>query len=146
MSNLTVLEHNDVLVVDSRLIADRLAIKHKNFLATIEKYVSQIESCFGAVAFQTREFKTRQGNTSVERFAWLSEDQATFLMTLSRNTEQVVQCKLALVQAFSKAKQVIQQVIPAQSQEIELECGSPQFQRSELGKDSTVVERSGATN
>lgn len=119
MSNLTILEHNDVLVVDSRLIAERLAIKHKNFLATIEKYLSQIESSFGAVAFETREFKTRQGNTSVERFAWLTEDQATFLMTLSRNTEQVVQCKLALVQAFSKAKQVIQQVIPAQTQEIE---------------------------
>jgi phage regulator Rha-like protein len=119
MSNLTILEHNDVLVVDSRLIAERLAIKHKNFLATIEKYDSQIESSFGAVAFGTREFKTRQGNNSVERFALLSEDQATFLMTLSRNTEQVVQCKLALVQAFSKAKQVIQQVIPAQAQEIE---------------------------
>jgi anti-repressor protein len=119
MSNLTILEHNDVLVVDSRLIAERLAIKHKNFLTTIEKYLSQIESSFGAVAFQTREFKTRQGNNSIERFAWLSEDQATFLMTLSRNTEQVVECKLALVKAFSKAKQVIKQVIPAQNQEIE---------------------------
>jgi phage regulator Rha-like protein len=119
MSNLTVTEHDGVLVVDSRLIAERLAIKPKNFLATIEKYLSQIESSFGAVAFQTREFKTRQGNSSVERFAFLSEDQATFLMTLSRNTEQVVECKLALVQAFSKAKQVIKQVIPAQTQEIE---------------------------
>jgi phage regulator Rha-like protein len=119
MSTLTILEHNNVLVVDSRLIAERLAIKPKNFLATIEKYQSQIESSFGAVAFQTREFKTRQGNSSVERFAWLSEDQATFLMTLSRNTEQVVQCKLALVQAFSKAKQLIKTVIPAQAQEIE---------------------------
>jgi phage regulator Rha-like protein len=119
MSNLSVQDQNGILVVDSRLIAERLAIKHKNFLATIEKYLSQIESSFGAVAFQTREFKTRQGNTSIERFAFLSEDQATFLMTLSRNTEQVVECKLALVQAFSKAKQVIKQVIPAQTQEIE---------------------------
>jgi anti-repressor protein len=119
MSNLTVTERDGVLVIDSRLIAERLAIKHKNFLATIEKYLSQIESSFGAVAFQTREFKTRQGNTSIERFAFLSEDQATFLMTLSRNTEQVVECKLALVQAFSKAKQVIKQVVPSQAQEIE---------------------------
>ncbi len=119
MTNLSVIERNDVLVVDSRLVAARLGIKHKNFLATIEKYLAKIESKFGAVAFETREFKTRQGNVTVERFAWLTEDQATFLMTLSRNTDEVVQCKLELVEAFSKAKRVIKQVIPAQAQEIE---------------------------
>lgn len=40
-------------------------------------------------------------------------------MTLSRNTDEVVQCKLELVEAFSKAKQTLKEVIPAQSQEIE---------------------------
>jgi hypothetical protein len=40
-------------------------------------------------------------------------------MTLSRNTEQVVECKLKLVEAFSKAKQLIKTVIPAQEKEIE---------------------------
>ena len=40
-------------------------------------------------------------------------------MTLSRNTERVVECKVALVKAFSEAKQTIQQVIPAQAQEME---------------------------
>ena len=73
----------------------------------------------GAVAFETREFQTKQGNVSVERWAWLTELQATFVMTLSRNTEQVVNCKLALAIAFDKAKQVIKDIIPAQSQEIE---------------------------
>ncbi len=103
MSNLTIQERNSILVVDSRLIADSLSIKHKNFLATIEKYQSKIESSFGAVAFETREFKTKQGNRSVEKYAWLNEEQSTFLMTLSRNTERVVQCKLEL--EVAKAQQ-----------------------------------------
>ncbi|MDJ0577684.1 MAG: Rha family transcriptional regulator [Xenococcaceae cyanobacterium MO_234.B1] len=119
MSNLTVSEKNSVLVVDSRLIADSLLIKHKNLGATIEKYKSKIESSFGAIAFETREFQTKQGNRSVERYAWLNEEQSTFLMTLSRNTERVVQCKLELVKAFTKAKKLIKEVIPAQAQEIE---------------------------
>ncbi len=41
-------------------------------------------------------------------------------MTLSRNTERVVNCKLALSIAFDKAKRVIKEVIPAQAEEMEL--------------------------
>ena len=119
MPNLSVQERNSVLVVDSRLVAANLDIKHKNVLATIDKYLTKIESSFGAVAFETRQFKTKQGNRSTERIAWLTEEQATLLMTFSRNTERVVECKIALVEAFSKAKQVIKQVIPAQAQEVE---------------------------
>ncbi len=111
MNNLTVEEHEGVLVVDSRLVADSLGIKHKNFLATIEKYQSKISSEFGAMAFETREFKTKQGNSSVERYVWLTEEQATFLMTLSRNTEKVVECKVKLVKAFTEAKKLIKEVI-----------------------------------
>lgn len=40
-------------------------------------------------------------------------------MTFSRNTERVVECKIALVEAFSKAKRFIKEVIPAQVEEIE---------------------------
>lgn len=115
MSDLTVKEHNDKLVVDSRLIAESLGIKHKNFLATIEKYRSQIESSFGIIAFETR--KSLRGKP--EKFVHLTEEQATFLMTLSRNTEKVVRCKLELVKAFTKAKKLIKEIIPAQNQEIE---------------------------
>jgi phage regulator Rha-like protein len=121
MSNLTVTERNSVLVVDSRLVAAQLGIQHKNFLVTVEKYNSKMASALeiGPASFETRLVKRLQGGTYEERWAWLTETQVTFIMTLSRNTEQVVNCKLALVVAFEKAKQVIKQVIPAQSQEIE---------------------------
>ena len=109
MSNLTIQELNSVLVVDSRLIAESLGIAHKNLLATIDKYKQQIESTFGIIAFETR--KSKRGKP--EKFAWLNEEQTTFLMTLSRNTERVVQCKVELVKAFAEAKRIIKEVIPA---------------------------------
>ena len=109
MSNLTIQELNSVLVVDSRLIAESLGIAHKNLLATIDKYKQQIESTFGIIAFETR--KSKRGKP--EKFAWLTENQTTFLMTLSRNTERVVQCKVELVKAFAEAKRIIKEVIPA---------------------------------
>ncbi|NER79082.1 MAG: Rha family transcriptional regulator [Leptolyngbya sp. SIO1D8] len=116
MSKLTVVQHGGVLVVDSRLIAQDLGIEHRSFVKTLDKYQSHIESGFGILRFEIAEIK---GRGQPARFAWLTEDQATFVMTLSRNTERVVACKLKLVKAFSAAKQTIQTVIPAQQHEIE---------------------------
>ena len=104
--SISVTKYNGILVVDSRLIALELGIKHKNFLSTLDKYLEELEADWGAVAFETREFKTSQGNVSSERFALLTEPQATLLMTYSRNTEKVRNCKRQLVKAFEKAKSV----------------------------------------
>lgn len=101
---------NGVDVVDSRTVATELGIQHKNLLETIEKYTPEIEGAFGAIAFETREFKTSQGNKTSERSAHLTEDQAIFVATLSRNSQQVVQFKARLVQAFQAARKFIQQV------------------------------------
>jgi phage regulator Rha-like protein len=115
MSTLTVIERGSLLVIDSRLIADYLEVAHKNVLGTLDKYKQRIESAFGIIAFETR--KSERGRA--ERFAWLTEEQSTFLMTLSRNTDKVVSCKLELVKVFSRAKEIINLVIPSQAQEIE---------------------------
>lgn len=120
MSNLSIHNRDGVLVVDSRLIAQDLGIEHRALLQTLDKYLKKIEASLGAVAFEMREFKTKQGNRSTERIAYLTEDQSTLLMTFSRNTPRVVDCKVALVQAFSKAKCLLKQTVPAQSQEFEL--------------------------
>ena len=47
MSKLDVTKYDGVLVVDSRLIAQELGIKHKNFLATLNKYIDEIEEDWG---------------------------------------------------------------------------------------------------
>lgn len=111
-------DHHGQLVVDSRLIAEQLDIEHKSFLQTVTKHLDTIQQAFGSVAFEMREFKTKQGNTSTERWAWLNEDQATLVMTFSRNTPKVIECKVALVKGFSEAKEklantrVQNQVVP----------------------------------
>jgi phage regulator Rha-like protein len=118
-----IVTQNDCLVVDSRLIALELGIEHRALMQTVKKYLTEIQE-FWTLAFEMREFKTAQGNTSKETYCYLNEEQATFLMTLSRNTSQVIACKRNLVKAFTQAKQLIKEVIPAQSgriRELELE-------------------------
>ncbi|MBW4692244.1 MAG: Rha family transcriptional regulator [Lyngbya sp. HA4199-MV5] len=105
MSNLSVAEHDSILVVDSRLIAESLGVDHSNFLETIQKHQVQIEQAFGVVPFETEKPLEGSKGGRPERYALLNEDQSFFVMTLSRNTPQVVQCKLKLVKAFSEAKQ-----------------------------------------
>ena len=119
MSNLTVTSRDSVLVVDSRLIAQDLGITHKSLFETLDNYLHRIEAAFGVVRFETEKPLKGSKGGRPERVAYLTEDQSTLLMSFSRNTPQVVDCKVALVQAFSQAKQVIKQVIPAQNAEIE---------------------------
>ncbi|NER80828.1 MAG: Rha family transcriptional regulator [Leptolyngbya sp. SIO1D8] len=106
MSHITVEQRDNVLVVDSRLVAQELGIEHRSFVKALDKYESHIEKEFGILRFEIAEIK---GRGQPARFAWLAEDQAIFVMTLSRNTDQVVRCKANLVKAFSAAKQQLQE-------------------------------------
>ena len=124
MSNLTVIERDGALVVDSRLVAQELGIEHRSFVKTIDRYQEQITDITEKPEDHVLRFevsKPLEGSKGgrPERFVYLTEAQASFVMTLSRNTPQVVECKRQLVAAFEKAKQVIKQVIPAQTVEIE---------------------------
>jgi hypothetical protein len=101
MTEITVTEKDGVLLVDSRLIASRIGIEHESFMRTVSKYQSQAEQAFGILRFEIGEI---QGRGQPEKFVFLTEDQATFLMTLSRNTPEVIQCKIELVKKFSEAK------------------------------------------
>jgi Rha family phage regulatory protein len=108
MSNLTVIENNGQIVVDSRLVAEELGIEHPSFIRTIRKYSCDLMD-FGHLGFEIGTVQNSVGAVNREIFCYLNEDQATFLMTLSRNTPQVVKCKKDLVKAFSKAKELVAQ-------------------------------------
>jgi phage regulator Rha-like protein len=122
MANIQVITLQDQLVVDSRLIADELGIKHENLRKTVEKYLTELQE-FGIIVFETQKILEGASRGRPERYCYLNEDQATFLMTLSRNTPQVVACKQNLVKAFSKAKHLITEAThpPRLSSERELE-------------------------
>ena len=109
MTELQVIEKDGVLLVDSRLIAARIGIEHESFVKTITKYQKQTEEAFGTIRFEIGSSEMPDGriNPKPEKYFLLSEDQATFLMTLSRNTPEVVECKIDLVKKFSEAKRLL---------------------------------------
>lgn len=106
MTDLEIFDDGEILYVDSRLIAERLGVEHRSFLETLDTYQTQIEQAFGILRFETAKMNVR-GRPA--RHALLNEDQATFVMTLSRNSPEVIQCKLDLVRSFSKAKDLLKQ-------------------------------------
>ena len=122
---LQVTEQNGDLVVDSRLIATRLGIEHRAFMQTMKRHQDKIESRFGVITFEmSKPIEGSQGGRP-EKYALLTENQATTLMTFSKNTEIVIECKLDLVTAFSQAKQIVKEVIPKQNDRIrELELAN----------------------
>lgn len=90
--------------VDSRLIAMQLGVKHKNTMELIEKYAGHFER-FGLLPFQTEAVKSPGARGAKhQKLALLNEDQAYFLLSLSRNTERVVELKANLVMAFRDAR------------------------------------------
>jgi len=137
MSNLSVIEYNGQNVVDSRLIAEELGIEHRSFIKTIKKYATQLQA-FGGLGFEIAPLKTAGGvqNTT---FCYLNENQATFVMTLSKNTDKVVQCKLQLVEAFSKAKQAIVSQ-GDRIRELELELELRKTEQKLLDTRNTIVQ------
>lgn len=118
-----------LLLVDSRLIANRLGIEHETLMNTLKKHQSVMEQDFGVLRFENGKVK----NTGrPQKFVYLTEDQATFLMTLSRNSPEVVQCKSSLVKAFSRARQLlsgepVEPVAPAPTPEPAPRQLSPEF-------------------
>lgn len=86
--------------VDSRVLAEKLQIQHKNVLALVDQYRSDFEE-LGILAFQTR--KSKRGMP--ERFALLNEDQSYLLLAFSKNTKHVRGLKVELVKAFSRFRQ-----------------------------------------
>ncbi|TAE74950.1 MAG: hypothetical protein EAZ85_03680 [Bacteroidetes bacterium] len=103
---------NGIQVIDSRIIAKGLNIKHKNLLETIRKYQKDLED-LGRFAFETETLQTKGGKQEVN-FCYFDELQCNFLVTLSRNTPEVVGFKKGLVVAFDNAKKevsLLQEVI-----------------------------------
>ncbi|NEZ64647.1 hypothetical protein D0962_17940 [Leptolyngbyaceae cyanobacterium CCMR0082] len=103
-SDITAFSCGGELVVDSRLIAERLGIEHRSFVRTTKKYQPRIEKRFGHLRCEITTVKNSVGAENEAIHYLLTEPQATSLMSFSKNTEEVIECKLDLVEAFEKAK------------------------------------------
>ena len=85
--------------VDSRLLAQNMGKRHQDLFELVKTHRASFEQ-FGVLLFQTG----KPTNGRPEKFALLTEDQAYFLLTLTRNTARTVALKVKLVQAFSSAR------------------------------------------
>jgi phage regulator Rha-like protein len=86
--------------VDTRMLARQLGNKHRHVMALIDKYHGKFKA-FGHVSFRNADGERKQGGGKPERLALLNEDQAYFLLSLSRNSEVVVALKSRLIKTFA---------------------------------------------
>ena len=89
--------------IDSRLLAKQLGNKHKAVLTLLDRYLTTFKT-HGQLTFKKEVGSRKQGGGNAERYALLNENQAYFLLNLSRNTEIVVALKSRLITAFSEAR------------------------------------------
>lgn len=120
MNNLVFINSNNLYeepFTTSKIIAEYGGQQHKNIRELIEKHKSDIKE-FGVIAFQMLKpenfnedivyaFETdkpRNKGGRPEKIYKLNEQQATFLITLMKNTEKVVKFKKELVKQFYQMK------------------------------------------
>lgn len=84
----------------SLIVAESCGVQHKNTIALIRKYQADFET-FAPLAFETLVAKRAQGGGEATEYAVLNESQATYLITLFKNTDIVRAFKLRLVQEFA---------------------------------------------
>lgn len=104
MTEITIIQSGGELRADSRSFVSKMDIRHRQLIENIRKYQDKFEE-LGLLPFQT-EAVEEDGARGVkyQQYALLNEDQAYFMLTLSRNSEAVVAAKLALVKAFRQAR------------------------------------------
>ena len=93
--------------IDSRLLAVNMHNQHHNTVGLILKHLTALE-LFGKVLFKTEPLPDSKTGQK-ERFALLNEDQAFYLVALSRNSPRVVELKGKLVKAFGEARRAASQ-------------------------------------
>lgn len=100
--NKLVFQKNNGIFTDSLIIAEGTKNKHRSVQRIIDKYNSSIEQ-FGKVRFEITPSKSGQS----QKVYLLNEQQATFLITLLKNTDKVVNFKLELVKQFYEMRKLL---------------------------------------
>lgn len=128
-----------VPLADSRTIAEHCMVNPKHLRELIVDRLEVIEENFGRVRFETAPLETAGGIQKTARVL-LTEDQATFVVTLTRNTEPVIKFKAALVKAFAEAKRKLANQQLSASQPV-LEIGALIEQMTSKGVSADAAAR-----
>ena len=102
MNDLVFLKKDDAFT-DSLVIAEGTGIEHRKIKDAIRKHKDQMEK-FGKLS---APYKAESTGGRPEEYFVLNETQATFLITLLKNTETVVAFKARLVEQFYEMRKFI---------------------------------------
>lgn len=102
MGEIVYFKNNDVFT-DSLVIAEGTGVEHRKLKQTIRKYEKQMQG-FGKLYAPYKAEST--GGRKTEYYL-LNESQATFLITLLKNTDRVVGFKAELVRQFYEMRKFI---------------------------------------
>ena len=102
MNELVYLKADDVFT-DSLVIANGTGVAHKKIKEAIRKHENKLKE-FGRLS---APYKTESTGGRPEEYFILNEAQATFLVTLLKNTEIVVDFKAELVRQFFEMRKFI---------------------------------------
>ena len=108
MKNLT-FNYKNQAFTDSTIIAQGAGVEHASVIKLIKNYRDDISE-FGRVGFQIVPLATNGGVQNIKVYR-LNEQQATFVISLMRNTKPVIEFKKELVKQFYEMKQIIEKLV-----------------------------------
>lgn len=103
--------YKDEAFTDSMILADGAGVDHSSVIRLITNHKDDLAE-FGRVGFQIVPFETNGGTQKV-KICRLNEQQATFLISLMKNTKPVVAFKKELVRQFFCMKEHIHELVTA---------------------------------
>lgn len=98
-----VIKHGDELATTSEIVASNTGNDHASVIKLVRSYKDKIEQ-FGSLGFEIQVGRSDGRGGQSREVAILNEQQATFLLTLMRNSEIVVRFKVKLVKEFYRMR------------------------------------------
>lgn len=106
--------YKDEAFTDSRILAQGAGVEHRAVIQLITNHLDDVAE-FGRVAFQMIPFETNGGIQKM-KVCRLNEQQATFVISLMKNTKPVVAFKKELVKQFYKMERFIKTLVEARKE------------------------------
>ncbi len=101
--------YKDEAFTNSLIIANGTGVEHRAVIQLVTKYADDISE-FGKVTFQMLPLEGSATGQKI-KMCRLNEEQATFLISLMKNTKPVVAFKKELVKQFYQMKKFIQALV-----------------------------------
>lgn len=103
--------YHDEAFTDSVRLAEGAGVAHASVIKLITTHIDDVEA-FGRVGFQIRPLQTK-GGVQKTKICRLNEEQATFVISMMKNTKNVVAFKKELVRQFYEMKRLISTMVEA---------------------------------